>query len=223
LITKVCAKVVLKLGLSFRTVKQLNEIIDSLPGRPSFQSKVYEIGGKEPTFYYWDIVPCLQALYSDPAFKDDLIFAPERHYTTEERTCRIYNEMHTGDWWWSVQVCSRKPSWNWVSNMCPRPLLSHKDQARPSYPSFCPPTKPNWCCSVTRWPIQSTSLLRSWYLPNEPVTYKTDNWSHAQKVTCHPHHVTKMRASRSLSIKRWMYDSTIWWLLSVYLCVLDWI
>jgi hypothetical protein len=33
------------------------------------------------------------------------VFAPERHYTNEERTCRIYNEMHTGDWWWTVQVC----------------------------------------------------------------------------------------------------------------------
>jgi hypothetical protein len=36
----------------------------------------------------------------------DLVFAPERHYTDPERTCCIYNEMHTGDWWWAVQVCT---------------------------------------------------------------------------------------------------------------------
>lgn len=47
---------------------------------------------------------CIQALYGDPRFADHLVFAPERHYTNHERSCRIYNEMHTGDWWWSVQV-----------------------------------------------------------------------------------------------------------------------
>jgi hypothetical protein len=41
---------------------------------------------------------------SDPQFADDLVFAPEQHYTSEERTCRVYNEIHTGDWWWTVQV-----------------------------------------------------------------------------------------------------------------------
>jgi len=51
-------------------------------------------------------------------------------------------------------------------------------------------------CIGTAW-----AVLRSWYLPNEPVTYKTDDWSHAQNVTCHPSHVTKMHASRSLSIR----------------------
>jgi Plavaka transposase len=135
--------VVPKLGLSFSTVKQLNDIIDGLPGRPPFLSKVYEIGGEALEFYYRDIVPCLRALYGDPEFKDDLIFAPERHFMTEERTCRVYNEMHTGDWWWSVQVRNRKPSRKQVSNVCPRIPLSHEDQARPSYPLFSPLTKPS--------------------------------------------------------------------------------
>jgi len=49
--------------------------------------------------------------------------------------------------------------------------------------------------------ISSLMVLWSWYLPNEPMTYKTDYWSHAQKVTCHPCHVTKMRASKSLPIE----------------------
>jgi hypothetical protein len=95
----VYVKVVPKLGLSFGTVKELNDMLDDLPGRPPFWSKVYDIGGEEPEFYYQEIVPCLRALYSDPEFKDHLIFAPEQHYTTDKRTCCIYNEMHTGDWW----------------------------------------------------------------------------------------------------------------------------
>ena len=62
------------------------------------------MGGENLTFYHREIVPCLRALYGDPEFRHDLIFSPERHFTNEERTHRIYNEMHTGDWWWSVQV-----------------------------------------------------------------------------------------------------------------------
>jgi hypothetical protein len=34
-----------------------------------------------------------------------MAFAPERHYTNGARMSRIYNELYTGDWWWTVQVC----------------------------------------------------------------------------------------------------------------------
>jgi hypothetical protein len=47
---------------------------------------------------------CIWALYGDPEFACELVFAPEHHYLDPEQTCRIYNEMHTGDWWWAVQV-----------------------------------------------------------------------------------------------------------------------
>ena len=59
-------------------------------------------------FYYRDAVQCVQDLYGDPNFAEHLVFAPERHYTSHERTCRIYNDLHTGDWWWAVQVHERK-------------------------------------------------------------------------------------------------------------------
>jgi len=50
---------------------------------------------------------CIRALYGDPKFVHELAFAPERHYSDPERTCRIYSELHTGDWWWAVQVRMR--------------------------------------------------------------------------------------------------------------------
>ncbi|KAF8259006.1 hypothetical protein EI94DRAFT_1774035 [Lactarius quietus] len=48
---------------------------------------------------------------SNPEFAPDMIFTPERHYTDDSHTNRIYNEMHTRDWWWSVQMAleSRRP------------------------------------------------------------------------------------------------------------------
>ena len=94
-----------KLELSYSSTKELNHIIDSvLPGRPSFQCRQVFIGGENLEFYHRDIVNCIQSIYSDPEFAQDLVVIPERHYTDQGRTERIYNEMHTGDWWWAVQV-----------------------------------------------------------------------------------------------------------------------
>ncbi|KAH9953413.1 hypothetical protein BC827DRAFT_1282164 [Russula dissimulans] len=96
--------VVEALGLSYRTADELNAIIDkTLPGYPSFKSLAIKIGGEELQFHYRDILPLIQALYGNPEFACDLIFAPERHYLDSEKTHQVYSEMHTGDWWWSVQ------------------------------------------------------------------------------------------------------------------------
>jgi hypothetical protein len=98
-------KVVEALGLSFHTIHGLNKMIDDeLPARPPFQCKEVSFGGERLEFHYRDVMKCIRAIYGDPQLSQDLVFAPERHFTSEERTCRVYNEMHTGDWWWKVQV-----------------------------------------------------------------------------------------------------------------------
>jgi Plavaka transposase len=98
-------KVVKALGLSFCTVKELNEKIDDeLPACPPFRCKEVSFGEERLDFHYRDVMQCIRAIYGDPQFAQDLVFAPERHYTNQERTCRVYNEIHTGDWWWKVQV-----------------------------------------------------------------------------------------------------------------------
>jgi hypothetical protein len=98
-------KVVDALRLSYRTVKHLNQIVDrELPGRPRFQCRVLIVGEERLEFYCRDVIECIRSLYGDPQLAQDLVFAPEQHYTSAERTCRLYNEMHTGDWWWAVQV-----------------------------------------------------------------------------------------------------------------------
>jgi hypothetical protein len=57
-------------------------------------SATVDIQGKPPTIHVGQ--------YGPPT----VTYAPERHYTDAERTCHIYNEMNTGNWWWSVQVCA---------------------------------------------------------------------------------------------------------------------
>ena len=75
-----------------------------MPGRPPFECKVLNIGGEKLEFYCRDALDCIRSIYGDPQFAQDLVFAPERHYTSRERTSRLYNEMYTCDWWWTVQV-----------------------------------------------------------------------------------------------------------------------
>jgi hypothetical protein len=104
-VTKSWVKLVDMLGLSYNTVNKLNAIIDSeLPGQLPFQRKELVIGNEHLEFYLRDTLECIRSLYGDPQFAQHLIFAPERHYTRQDRHSRIYNEMYTGDWWWSVQV-----------------------------------------------------------------------------------------------------------------------
>ena len=94
--------------MSYKTTPQLNKIIDEeLPGRPQFKQQEVVIGGETFDVYFRDIIPCIRALYGDPEFSSQLVFAPERHYVDKDCTVRSYNEMHTGNWWWSVQVCAK--------------------------------------------------------------------------------------------------------------------
>ncbi|KAH8978805.1 hypothetical protein EDB86DRAFT_3067224 [Lactarius hatsudake] len=106
-----------KLGLSYHTPNELNNIIDKeLPERPQFKCEDLIIAGNTfqflglstslgyLQFYFRDILQCIRTLYGNPEFARDLVFAPERHYTDHERTCCVYSEIHTGDWWWAVQT-----------------------------------------------------------------------------------------------------------------------
>ncbi len=97
-------KLVERLGLSYRNANELHSIIDDLPGRPPFQCRGVLIGKEKLQFHFCDILHCIRVLYGDPEFARDLVFAPERHYVDCERTQRVYSEMYTGDWWWTIQV-----------------------------------------------------------------------------------------------------------------------
>lgn len=57
----------------------------------------------------WARVPveCVREILSNPAFKDEVSYAPRREYLDPEMQRRVYTEMATADWWWRVQVTTR--------------------------------------------------------------------------------------------------------------------
>ena len=98
-----------KLGLSYTNAKDLNNLMDQLPGWPPFHHKEIVIGGEACEFYYCDVNECVHALFHDPEFTPHLKFSPEQHYADADHTEHAFHDMHTGCWWWQVQVqCGAK-------------------------------------------------------------------------------------------------------------------
>lgn len=92
--------------LSYKNPRELNRIIDkSLPATcPAFQRAEVTVEGETVGFYFRDVLECVRALYGDESFAPYLVFAPERHYTDNDRTNRLYHDVYTGKWWWTTQV-----------------------------------------------------------------------------------------------------------------------
>ena len=89
-------------------MKELNNIIDNHMARlPSFQSKELHIGNERLDFHFRDMLQCIRTLYGDPAFARYMAHSPVQYYTSADQSCRVVNEMHTGNWWWSIQVRSK--------------------------------------------------------------------------------------------------------------------
>ncbi|THH20201.1 hypothetical protein EW146_g1111 [Bondarzewia mesenterica] len=93
-----------RLGLSYKTSKELNAIIDEkLPSRPQFKRQTIVVDGVPFDVYFRNIIQCIQALYGDPEFAPFLANAPIRVFTDEDKSNRIYHDVHTGNWWWEIQ------------------------------------------------------------------------------------------------------------------------
>ncbi len=150
-------KVVERLGLSYKTTNELNHIIDEeLPRHPPFKTQGLVIGGEHIQLQFRDIIPCIRALYGNPEFAHEMVFAPERHYTNAEKTHHIFNEMHTGDWWWSVQVSDKDCEAIKVLTSCPRNHLNQGNPVRQLSCSLFLLTKLSWLSSAGKWHIHST-------------------------------------------------------------------
>jgi len=134
-ITNSFVKIVDMLNLSYCMVKQLNNIINDLPGSSHFQCRNLSVGNEPLEFYCRDILECIWSLYGDPQFAQDLTFTPEWHYTSQERTCCLYNKMFTGDWWWAIQVHNLCLKWYIIPNKYKGIpwVLSTRGHSDPSY------------------------------------------------------------------------------------------
>lgn len=92
--------------MSFKNSAELNKIIDTkLPiARPAFRCQEVVVAGEAFDLYSCDIIECIEALWADPDFCNELLLQPERHFKDADMTQHVYYEMNTGKWWWDSQV-----------------------------------------------------------------------------------------------------------------------
>ena len=86
-----------------------------LPTGPSWTCEIVKVVGDrvgedgkmlEEDLELWkrDPVECVRELIGNPAFKELMLYVPERVYAENGGQERIYDEMWTADWWWDTQV-----------------------------------------------------------------------------------------------------------------------
>ncbi|KAF7326514.1 hypothetical protein MSAN_02508300 [Mycena sanguinolenta] len=158
--------VVEALGLSYRNSAELNTIIDEkLPGRPKFTRSEVVVSGEVFELYSRNIIECVRALFGDTEFAPYLFVVPERHYADQDKTIRLYHNMHTGKWWWSTQKAVEKD--NPGATIIPILLSSDKTQLtmfgnKTAYPVYM--TIGNIPKEIRRKPSRRAYILLA-YLP----------------------------------------------------------
>lgn len=92
--------------------------IDQLPTGPDWQCELIQVHGdregtedaeenvegEELELWLRDPVACVRELIGNESFLNDMAYAPEKVYTDARATTRRYDEMWSGDWWWTTQV-----------------------------------------------------------------------------------------------------------------------
>ncbi|KAJ7051861.1 Zn-finger domain-containing protein [Mycena amicta] len=122
---------------SFHNNYSFLQKVDQLPTGPEWTHETIDIVGdlvddetKAPmveTVELWkrDPVECVRELIGNPAFKDRLVYMPERVYSDKSGSdeSRVIDEMWSADWWWEAQ--KRIPAGHIIA-----PLISASDKTQ---------------------------------------------------------------------------------------------
>jgi hypothetical protein len=82
--------------------------IDKLPHGPKWDAHNVNIGEgshkRVHIVFKRNVLDVVKELIGNPRFKEFMRYAPKRHWTSNRRKFRVYDEMWSGDWWWRTQV-----------------------------------------------------------------------------------------------------------------------
>jgi hypothetical protein len=109
--------------------------VDQLPKGPGWKCEIVTAAGNQldendemmtEDLELWkrDPVECIKELMGNPAFRDYMVYAPERVYSSDtgSEESRILDEMWTANWWWEMQVCLKV-----ICERCPLTLNCRED------------------------------------------------------------------------------------------------
>jgi hypothetical protein len=166
------------LNLSFKSSLELNKIIDEkIPcSRPRFNHYQVVVGSETCDVYFRNAIQCIQALLSDTSLSPQMIFAPEKHYTDDSKTSRMYHDMHTGKWWWATQVRNAICTWHQSLTCCRRKRLKKTYLGPRLSPSSYQQTRPNLLYSAIR--------ARTLFISRSGIFQKKSDASHQHVLMC---------------------------------------
>jgi len=84
------------------TLREYLDVLDPFREYFVWVEATIDDGRHATTVYYCNIIDCVRYLIGQVAYTSDLVYAPIQAYDTSGE--RLYSEMHTGDWWWDIQV-----------------------------------------------------------------------------------------------------------------------
>lgn len=86
----------------------MHELINLLPSGPKWTYEEIEFPGyptRQPiVVYYRDGLECLEELFADPKFVDQMDFRPRKEFADSECKNRVFGEYMTADRAWNIQV-----------------------------------------------------------------------------------------------------------------------
>ena len=101
----------------------MDKKVDALPTFcPKFRREEVMVDGETFEIFHRNVLECIAEIFGRHDLTPHLKFKPERHYADADMTVRIYGDVHTGKWWWEVQV-SMNPR---TAPSSPRLLQSQK-------------------------------------------------------------------------------------------------
>ncbi|KAJ7625428.1 hypothetical protein B0H17DRAFT_1287118, partial [Mycena rosella] len=96
-----------KLGLSYKNIRGLHQIVDDIPERAGeWMTKSLSFPdrpGEKHFIRYRDPLAAIRSLLGNPAHAKDIVYVPTKVFSDAQRDNRVYNEMWTGKWWTAVQ------------------------------------------------------------------------------------------------------------------------
>ncbi|KAJ7016190.1 hypothetical protein C8F04DRAFT_1245633 [Mycena alexandri] len=95
------------LGLSYSNIRGLHQMIDEIPDRAVWKSKLLSFPDRPDEKYtirYRDPLDAIRSLLGNPTHAKDIVYAPKRIFSSQAKDNRVYNEMWTGKWWSAVQA-----------------------------------------------------------------------------------------------------------------------